>query len=110
MKAIIFLLIAIIFETAGTSALKLSEQFTRPLPSILTIGAYIIAFYSLSLTLKTMPVGVAYAIWAGLGIVLISLIGLIWFKQTLDLPSIIGIILIISGVLVINLFSKSVSH
>ena len=110
MKPFIFLFIAIIFETVATSALKASEQFTRIFPSALTIIGYLVAFYCLSITLKTIPVGLAYAIWSGVGIILISLVGIFFFKQALDLPSIIGLVLIVLGVLIINVFSKSLPH
>ena len=104
------LAIAIVFEVVGTSFLQQSQQFTRPLPTALTVVCYGGAFYFLSLALKTMPVGIAYAIWSGLGIVLISLIGLFVFKQSLDLAAIVGIGLIVAGVIMINVFSDSVSH
>lgn len=97
-------------EVVGTSGLKASEQFSKLLPSVITVVAYVCAFYFLGLTLKTLPVGIAYAIWSGVGIVLISVIGLIFFKQSLDLPAILGLGLIIAGVIVINIFSKTVSH
>lgn len=106
----LFLLIAIFFEVIATSALKSSEQFTKLWPSLIAVAGYAFAFYFLSLTLKTIPIGIAYAIWSGLGIVLISAIGYFAYKQTLDFPALIGIIFIIIGVLIINLFSKSVSH
>lgn len=110
MKAYLFLFMAIVLEIIGTSTLKLSEQFTRPLPGITSIIAYITAFYFLSITLKTLPVGIAYAIWSGVGIVFISIIGVIYFKQSLDFPAILGLLLIIAGVIIINVFSKSVAH
>jgi len=110
MKYFIFLLFAVFFETVGTSAMKMSEQFTKLIPTVITIIAYIGAFYLLGLTIKVIPVGIAYAIWSGVGIVLISIIGAIFFKQIPDLPAVIGLLLIISGVLVINVFSKTVSH
>jgi small multidrug resistance pump len=106
----LYLGLAIVTEVIGTSALKASEGFTRLGPSIVSIAAYSAAFYCLSLTLSTIPTGIAYAIWSGVGIVLISLVGWFWFKQSLDLPALCGIGLILAGVLVINLFSKSVSH
>lgn len=106
----VYLCIAVAFEVIGTAALQASQQFTKPLPLVLTAVGYIAAFYFLSLTLKTMPVGIAYAIWSGLGVILISLIGWIWFRQTLDAPALIGIGLIIAGVATINLFSKTASH
>jgi small multidrug resistance pump len=106
----VYLIIAIILEVIGTSALQASEQFTRPKPLILTAIGYAASFYFLSLVLRTMPVGIAYAIWSGLGIVLITLVGLVWFGQKLDVPAVIGLALIIAGVGTINLFSSTVSH
>jgi len=106
----IYLGIAIIAEVIGTSALKSAEGFTKLIPSVIVIVGYGIAFFLLSLTLKSIPVGIVYAIWSGAGIALISIIGYFHFKQKLDLPAIAGIILIIAGVIVINLFSKSVSE
>jgi small multidrug resistance pump len=105
-----FLLAAIVFETIGTSFLKQSEQFTRLVPSLATCLCYVGAFYLLSLSLKTIPVGIAYAIWSGIGIVLISIIGVVAFKQHLDLAACLGLGLIIAGVAVVNLFSKSIAH
>jgi small multidrug resistance pump len=104
------LFVAIVLEVIGTTALQLSQQFTRVGPTMLLVVCYAAAFYCLSLTLKVIPVGIAYAIWSALGIVLISLVGLVYFKQRLDMPAIIGLGLIIAGVLVVNLFSKSLSH
>ncbi|GDX64807.1 multidrug transporter [Chlorobiota bacterium] len=106
----VFLSIAILAEVVATSALKSAEGFTKLLPSIIVIIGYGIAFFFLSLTLKNIPVGIAYAIWSGAGITLISIIGYFIFKQSLDFPAIIGILFIITGVIIINIFSKSVSH
>lgn len=106
----LYLVAAIVFEVIGTSALKLSDGFTRPLPSTVTALTYAAAFYFLALVLRSLPVGIAYAIWAGLGIVLITLVGVLWFRQPLDLPAVLGLVLIVAGVLVINLFSKTVVH
>jgi len=106
----IVLLFAVLAETIGTTALQASQQFTRFWPSVICGISYAIAFYLLSLALKTMPVGIMYAIWSGLGIVLIAAIGYIVFHQKLDLPAILGIGLILAGILVINLFSTSGSH
>ncbi len=103
----LYLLVAIISEVIATSALKSSENFSRLWPSVLVVLGYASAFYFLSLTLKVLPMGISYAIWSGVGIVLISLAGLIFYKQKLDMPAVIGMVLIIAGVLVINLFSKS---
>lgn len=106
----IYLLIAVITETIGTAAMQASEQFTRFWPSVLLVVAYGISFYFLALTLKYMPVSIVYAIWSGLGIVFIAIIGWLVFKQTLDLAAIAGMSLIIAGVIVINLFSGSATH
>lgn len=106
----VYLLVAIVFEVLATTALKQTDGFTRLLPSIVTIAGYGFAFYFLALTLRVMPVGVVYAIWSGAGIVFITAIGWLWFRQTLDLPAIIGICLIVAGVLVINLMSKTMAH
>ena len=103
-------MIAILAEVIATSALKYSEGFTKLIPSAIVITGYLIAFYFLSLTLKNMSVGIAYAIWSGVGTIFIALVSHFVLKQKLDLPAIIGLLLIISGVIVINLFSKSVSH
>ena len=101
---------AILFETIGTTALQASQQFSRLGPSILVVVAYGVSFYLLALVLKVIPVGVAYAIWSGLGICLIAAIGYVAFGQRLDLPAVIGIGMIIAGILVINLFSDSAMH
>lgn len=106
----LFLAMAIIAEVIATSALKFSEQFTRPGPSLVVVIGYAIAFYCLSIVLKTIPVGVAYAIWAGIGIALITIAGAVLFRQIPDWPAIIGISLIVCGVMVINLFSDTIRH
>ena len=106
----VYLGIAIVSEVIATSALKASDEFSRLVPSIVVVLGYGVAFYFLSLTLRTIPVGIAYAIWSGVGIVLIALVGVLWFRQSLDLPAIIGMALIIAGVVVVNGFSKSVPH
>ena len=106
----IYLLLAIIAEVVATSALKESDGFTRLAPSLVVLVGYAAAFYLLSLTFRTMPVGVVYAIWSGVGIVLISLVGWIGFRQHLDAPALIGISFIVAGVAIINLLSKSVPH
>lgn len=106
----LYLAIAITGEVIATSALKASDGFSRLLPSTITVIGYAVAFYFLALTLRTIPVGVAYAIWAGAGIVIISLIGLFLFGQKLDAAAIVGIGLIVAGVIVINTLSNSVSH
>lgn len=101
---------AIVAEVFGTSFLKASEGFSKFWPSVAVIAGYVIAFYFLALSLKYIPVGIAYAIWAGVGVVLIALIGWLVFDQKLDLPAIVGISLIIVGVITLNVFSGSVSH
>lgn len=106
----LLLSLAIIAEVFGTSFLKASEGFTKLWPSVAVIVGYVVAFYFLSLSLKVIPVGIAYAIWAGLGVVLIALIGWIVFSQKLDTAAIIGISMILGGVIVLNVFSNSVTH
>src|SRR4029453_9576847 len=106
----LYLLIAIVAEVVATLALRASDGFTRTLPSVLVVAGYGAAFYFLSLTLKTIPVGVAYAVWSGIGIVLISAAGWVMFGQKLDLAAIAGIALIAAGVIVLNVFSKSSAH
>ena len=106
----IYLTLAIIGEVIGTSALKASESFTRLMPSALCVIAFAATFYFLSLTLKVIPIGIAYAVWSGVGIVLISIIGYFLFQQSLYAPAIVGIALIIAGVVVINTMSDSVPH
>ena len=106
----IYLFIAVAAETIGTSALQASQQFTRLGPSILVVLGYGVAFYFLGVTLKYIPVGIAYALWSGLGIILITLIGFAVFRQSLDLPALLGLGLIIAGIVVIQLFSKTATH
>lgn len=97
---------AIVAEVVGTSALQASDGFTRLLPSTVVVLGYVLAFYLLSLTLRSIPVGVAYAIWSGLGTVLIALVGWWWFGQRLNTATVIGMALIVAGVLVMNLWSQ----
>ncbi|NLS43015.1 QacE family quaternary ammonium compound efflux SMR transporter [BEV proteobacterium] len=106
----LFLSLAIVAEVIATSALKLSDGFSRLMPSIITVIFYGVSFYCLSLTMRTLPTGIIYAIWSGVGIVLISTVSWLFYGQKLDLPAILGMLLIILGVIVINLFSKSVAH
>lgn len=106
----VLLAIAILSEVLGTTALKASDGFTRLLPSVFTVVAYGVSFYLLSLTLRVLPTGIAYAIWSGAGIVLISAIAWAFQGQRLDAPAMLGMGLIVAGVLVVNLFSKSVGH
>lgn len=110
MKIWLFLAVAIVSEVIATSSLKASEGFTRLGPSLLTGAGYLLAFYMLSLTLRQIPVGVAYALWSGVGIVLVSIVGWVLYGQKLDAPAMIGMGLIVAGVLVMNLMSQSVAH
>jgi len=110
MLTYLLLLVAIIAEVVATSALKSSENFTRLIPSLVVVFGYGIAFTCLSFTLKTLPLGVAYAIWSGAGTSLVAMIGWLYYKQQLDLAALLGIGLIIAGVIVLNLFSKISAH
>ncbi|MET0289119.1 MAG: SMR family transporter [Pseudoxanthomonas sp.] len=110
MKAWLFLLSAIGFEVVGTTALKASDSFSRLLPSMLTVVCYGAAFYCLSFTLRTIPTGVAYALWSGIGIVLITAVSWLMFGQKLDAPALVGMALIVAGVVVMNVFSKAAAH
>ncbi len=105
-----YLAIAIICEVIGTTFLVKSEQFTRLLPTFMMVVLYILSFYLLTQTIKTIPLGIAYALWGGLGIVLTSLIGLMFFKQSLDTAAVVGIAMILGGVVVMNAFSHSIGH
>ena len=102
--------IAIAVEVVATSALKASQEFTKLWPSLCVVIGYGISFYFMTISLRTIPLGVMYAIWSGVGIVAISIIGWIVYKQTLDLPAMIGVALIVLGVVVIHLFSRTVVH
>jgi multidrug transporter EmrE-like cation transporter len=106
----VFLAIAIVGEVIATSFLRASQGFTQPIPTAVVVIGYGVTFYFFSLALQTIPVGVAYAIWSGVGIVLVSIIAFIVYKQVLDAPALIGMGLILAGVLVINLFSHSAMH
>ncbi len=108
--AYIYLALAIIAEVTATSALKASSEFTRLIPSIIVVIGYVISFYFMTLVLRSIPIGITYAIWSGLGIVAISVVGFIIYKEVLDIPALIGMGLIISGVVVIHIFSKSITH
>lgn len=106
----IFLALAIFSEVIATSSLKESNGFTQFWPSVVVVLGYTSSFYFLSLTLKAIPLGIAYAVWSGIGVVLISLIGRWYYSQHLDWPAIFGIIMILAGVVVINLFSSSTTQ
>lgn len=106
----LYLAIAIVSEVVATSALKAAEGFTRWGPSLLVVAGYASAFYFLSLTLRSIPFGIVYAIWSGVGVVLVSIMGWVIYHQSLDAAALVGIAIIIAGVEVLNLFSKSVLH
>lgn len=110
MQKWLYLGLAIVAEVIATSALKSSAGFTNPWPSLLVVAGYAIAFYFLSLALNSMPVGIAYAIWSGVGTVLIGLVAWLVHGQRLDWPAMLGMFLIVAGVVVINLFSRTASH
>ena len=110
MNAYLALGIAIVAEVIATTALKASDSFTQLWPSLLAVAGYAIAFYFLTITLRSMPTGIAYAIWSGLGIVLITIASFLIYRQTIDLAGMLGMGLIIAGVVVLNVFSKSASH
>jgi len=106
----VYLIIAIASEVVATSALKPSAQFTRLVPSLLVIAGYGSSFYFLSMVLDAIPLGVAYALWSSLGIVLVTIVGIFLFKQVPDLPAVIGMAMIVGGVVVINVFSSTMRH
>jgi len=106
----VFLVIAVVAEVIGTSFLKASAGFTKPLPSLMVVLGYGAAFYFLSLTLTTIPVGIAYAVWSGVGVTLIAAIGWLFLGQKLDAAALAGMGLIVAGVVVLNLFSKAAAH
>ncbi|WP_020560176.1 DMT family transporter [Thiofilum flexile] len=106
----VYLALAIVAEVIATSSLKATEEFTKPLPTIIMVLGYLLAFYLMTLTLRTMSIGIVYAIWSSLGIVLISLVGVFLYNEKLDTPALIGIGFIITGVVIMQLFSKSVHH
>lgn len=110
MNSYLYLAIAIGAEVVATSALKASEGFTQLVPSLVVLVGYGVAFYCLSLTLRTLPVGIAYAIWSGAGIVLIAAIGVVFYRERIDLAAVLGFALIVAGVIVLNVFSSAVSH
>jgi len=108
--AYLYLAIAIIAEVVATSALKASAEFTKLFPSLIVVIGYGIAFYFMTLVLRTIPIGITYAVWSGVGIVLVAIVGTLLYRQIPDIPAVIGMGLIISGVVVIHGFSKTVSH
>ncbi|MGH1539704.1 MAG: DMT family transporter [Arenicella sp.] len=108
--AYLYLAIAIIAEVAATSALKASAEFTRLVPSLIVVVGYGLAFYFMTLVLRTIPIGITYAVWSGFGIVLVAIVGAVIYKQVPDIAAIAGMALIIAGVIVIHVFSKTVNH
>jgi small multidrug resistance pump len=104
------LAIAIVAEVVATSTLKMTAEFTKLVPSLVVVVGYAVAFYFMTISLRVLPVGIMYAIWAGLGVVLVTVVGWVVYKQVLDLPAILGLALIIAGVVIINLFSNAVGH
>ena len=110
MKTFVILFFAILSEVIATSSLKYSEGFTKPIPSVVVAVGYGLSFYLLSIALKTMPIGVAYAIWSGVGLVLTVIAGIILWRETLDWAKVTGIVLILAGIVLINVFSKSTAH
>ncbi|AMC33753.1 DMT family transporter [Janthinobacterium sp. B9-8] len=110
MNAYFLLAVAIVAEVIATSALKATEGFSRLMPSMVVVVGYGVAFWMLSLVLKSMPVGMAYAIWSGMGIVLVTIVAMLFYGQKPDWPAIIGLGLIVSGVVVLQLFSKMSAH
>lgn len=110
MKTFIILFFAILSEVTGTTALKFSEGFTKPIPSVIVAMGYGASFYLLSIALKSMPIGVAYAIWSGVGLVITVIAGMIIWKETLDWARVLGIVLILAGIILINVFSKTAAH
>jgi small multidrug resistance pump len=106
----LWLALAIVAEVIGTSALRAADGFTRLVPSLVVVAGYSVAFYGLSMTLKTMPVGIVYAIWSGVGIVLITLVAMVLYRQVPDFAAVAGLSLIIAGVVVLNLFSRMQAH
>ncbi|WP_435388920.1 DMT family transporter [Halomonas maura] len=110
MMTYVYLALAIIAEVVATSALKASAEFTRLWPSLLVVAGYAIAFYLMTLVLRTLPVGITYAFWAGLGIVLVTLVGMVVYGERPDLPALAGIAMIVGGVVVIQAFSSVTPH
>ncbi len=106
----LYLAIAVVAEVIATTALKAAEGFTRPLPTLIVAAGYCVSFFLLSLIVQTMNLGVVYALWSGSGIVLVAIVAAVWMKQIPDWPAVIGISLIMAGVVIVNLFSKTVTH
>ena len=110
MKTAIIFFFAVLSEVTATTALKFSEGFTKLIPSVVVVVGYGLSFYLLSISLKVMPIGVAYAIWSGVGLILTVIAGMIFWRETLDWARVTGILLIIAGIILINVFSKASAH
>lgn len=110
MNTYLILGLAIVAEVIATSALKAANGFTRMIPSAIVVLGYAVAFYCLSITLRTIPIGIVYAVWSGAGIILLAAIGWVFYGQKLDVAALIGLALIIAGVLIVNLVSKTAGH
>ena len=110
MISYLYLAIAIVAEVVATSSLKASQEFTKLLPSVLVVSGYCAAFYFLMLSLRTIPVGIAYAIWSGVGVVIVAIISYFLYRQSLDMAAVVGISLIVAGVVVIQTLSRTVAH
>ena len=110
MKIAIIFFFAVLSEVTATTALKFSEGFTKSVPSVIVVVGYGLSFFLLSLALKVIPIGIAYALWSGIGIVLTVIAGMVLWRESLDWARAIGIVLIMAGILIINLFSKSSAH
>ena len=106
----VILYVAVLLEVAATTALKASEGFTRLIPSLIVVAGYGVSFYLMTFALNKIPLAAVYAVWSALGIALISIIGAIRYEENLDAPAIMGLVMIVGGVIVINVFSKSVAH
>jgi len=106
----LYLTLAIFFEIIGTTCLKLTESFTKPIPSLIVIVGYLAAMYFLTLSVRTLPIGFVYAVWAGVGIAVVALLGVLIYDEAMDWPGVVGITMIIGGVVVLNVFSKAGGH
>lgn len=110
LKSCLFLFAAVVAEVMAATALAQSASFTRLVPSVIAVVAYSVSFWFLSFPLRTVSTGIVYALWSGMGIIMITGIAWIWYRQALDLPAVLGLVLVLTGAIVINVFSKSISH
>ena len=109
-KTLLILFFAILSEVMATTALKYSSGFTKPIPSVVVAVGYGISFYLLSIALKSLPIGITYAIWSGVGLVFTVIVGMTLWKETMDWARVIGILLILAGIILLNVFSKTATH